>query len=385
MRAGVLHYLCSTVRGGIEEHVLSLLAHLPGRGLQPYLAAPPDLLRLMAPDLALAGVRTVAIRRSSPWDFRDAVALFRALSHEPIAIVHSHLFVGSMFASPLARLAGVRGVVETFHLPEVWRMGKRLKRSFWLDRQVARCVDRYVAVSTAAADHLTDRKRIPERKIRTIYNGRDLSRFHPPSAAERRAARVALGLDVEPAVAVIGRLEPQKGHALMLEAAAILSRSFPMLKVFFAGSGSLEGELRASCDTAGLTATVSFLGHRSDSEVLLAAIDVAVMPSLYEGLPLVAIEAMASARPVVATDIDGMREVVVDGQSGFLVGAGDAGALARAIERLVRFPVLARQLGVNGRRRAERHFDLRFQVEETVSLYEELLSSRPRKGNAPGR
>jgi glycosyltransferase involved in cell wall biosynthesis len=102
-------------------------------------------------------------------------------------------------------------------------------------------------------------------------------------------------------------------------------------------------------------------------------------------LPLVAIEAMASARPVVATDIDGMREVVVDGQSGFLVGAGDAGALARAIERMVRFPVLARQLGVNGRQRAERHFDLRFQVEETVSLYEELLSSRPRRANAPDR
>jgi glycosyltransferase involved in cell wall biosynthesis len=341
---------------------------------------------MMAPELALANVRTVAIRRSSFWDFRDAVVLMNALSHESIAIVHSHLFVGSMFASPLARLAGVRGVVETFHLPEVWRMGKRLKRSFWLDRQVARCVDRYVAVSAAAANHLTDRKRIPERKIRTIYNGRDLSRFHPSSAAERRAARVAFGLDVEPAVAVIGRLEPQKGHALMLEeAAAILSRSFPMLKVFFAGSGSLERELRARCDTAGLTSTVNFLGHRSDPEVLLAAADVVVMPSLYEGLPLAAIEAMASARPVVATDIDGMREVVVDGQSGFLVGAGDAGALARAIERMVRFPVLARQLGVNGRQRAERHFDLRFQVEETVSLYEELLSSRPRRANAPDR
>jgi glycosyltransferase involved in cell wall biosynthesis len=372
------------VRGGIEEHVLSLLAHLPGRGFQPYLAAPPDLLRLMAPELALAGVRTVAIRRSSPSDFRDAVVLLKALRQEPIAIVHSHLFVGSMFASPLARLARVRAVVETFHLPEVWRTGKRLKRSFWLDRQVARCVDRYVAVSAAAAGHLTDRKRIPKRKVRTIYNGRDLSRFHPPSAAEHRAARVAFGLVGEPAVVVIGRLEPQKGHALMLEAAAILTRSLPTLKVFFAGSGSLERELRARCNTAGLTETVSFLGHRSDLEVLLAAADVAVMPSLYEGLPLTAIEAMAMARPVVATDIEGMREVVVDGLSGFLVGVGDAGALAQAIERLVRFPVLARQLGVNGRRRVERHFDLRFQVEGTVSLYEELLSSRPRKRNAPG-
>src|SRR6202171_2363431 len=152
---------------------------------------------------------------------------------DPIPIVHPHLFVGSMFASPLARLARVRAVVETFHLPEVWRTGKRLKRSFWLDRQVARCVDRYVAVSAAAAGHLTDRKRIPKRKVRTIYNGRDLSRFHPPSVAEHRAARVAFGLVGEPAVGVIGRLEPQKGHALMLEAAAILTPPRSAPKVLF--------------------------------------------------------------------------------------------------------------------------------------------------------
>ncbi len=354
--------------------MLSLLAHLPGRGFEPYLAAPPDLLRLMGQELATAGVRTVAIRRSSPWDFRDAAVLLRTLRHEPIAIVHSHLFVGSMFASPLARLAGVRAVVETFHLPEVWRMGKRLKRSFWIDRQMARFVDRYVAVSDSAARHLTSRKRIPAGKIQTIFNGRDLARFHPPSAAERREARAALGLGAEPAAVVLGRLEPQKGHALMIEAAAVLARSLPALKILFAGSGGLERELRARCAAAGLTAMVGFLGYRSDPEVLFAAADIAVLPSLYEGLPLAAIEAMAAARPVVATDIDGVREVVADGGSGLLVRAGDAHALAQAIERLARFPILARQLGMNGRRRAERHFDLRLQVEGTVSLYEELLT-----------
>ncbi len=382
--AGVLHYLCATARGGIEEHVLSLLAHLPARGFRPYLAAPPDLLRQMAPELTAAGVRTLSVRRSSPWDFRDAAVLVGTLRRERIAIVHSHLFVGSMFAAPLARLARVRAVVETFHLPEAWRMGKRLKRSFWLDRQVARSVDLFVAVSAAAARHLTDTKRIPAHKIRTIFNGRDLSRFHPATAAERGAARAALGLGSEPAALVLGRLEPQKNHALMLEAAAVLARALPTLKILFAGTGSLERELRAHCDAAGLTGTVSFLGYRPDPEVLLAAADVVVLPSLYEGLPLAAIEAMAAARPVVATDIDGVREVVADGLSGLLVRPGDAHGLARAIERVVRSPVMARQLAMNGRRRAERHFDVCLQVEETVSLYRELLSHRRPPGDAPG-
>ncbi|HVB80571.1 MAG TPA: glycosyltransferase [Candidatus Binataceae bacterium] len=384
-RARVLHYLCTTARGGIEEHVLSLLAHLPARGFRPYLAAPPDLLRQMGPELTAIGARTIAVRRSSPWDFRDAAVLAATLSRERIAIVHSHLFVGSMFASPLARLAGVRAVVETFHLPEVWRMGKRLKRSFWLDRRMSRWVDRYVAVSAAAARHLTDAKGIPAHKVRTIFNGRDLSRFHPAAAAERRQARAALGLGLEPAVLLIGRLEPQKGHALMLEAAVVLKPMLPTVRILFAGTGSLERELRARSDAAGLTGTVNFLGYRPDPEVLLAAADVVVLPSRYEGLPLAAIEAMAAARPVVATDIDGIREVVIDGSSGLLVRPGDVHGLARAVERLVRFPMAARQFAINGRRRAERHFDVRRQVEETISLYQELLSPRRRVGDTTGR
>lgn len=374
-KARVLHYLCSEVRGGIEEHALSLLARLPARGFRPYLAAPPGLLSMMGAELEAAGVHTLALRRSSVWDFRDAAAFVAVLRLERIAVVHSHLFVGSMFASPLARLAGVPAVVETFHLPEVWRLDKPLKRSFWLDRQVARCVDRYIAVSAAAARHLAAHKRIPAHKVRTIRNGRDLARFRPPSAAETAAARARLGVGGAPVVVVVGRLEPQKGHALMIRAAQILVRSLPSLRVIFVGGGSLEGELKARCESAGLARAISFAGYRPDPEAVLAAADVAVLPSRYEGLPLAAIEALAMARPLVATDVEGTREVVVDGHSGLLVPPGDAAALARAVERLLRLPLAAQQLAARGRRRAERQFDLRRQVDQTVSLYCDVLAA----------
>jgi glycosyltransferase involved in cell wall biosynthesis len=376
----VLHYLCSDVRGGIEEHVISLLTRIRRYGFRPYLAAPRRLLDLMDTELAAAGIVTFAVRRSSLWDFRDARGFVQFLRGERIALVNSHLFAGSIFASPLARMSGVPAVIETFHLPEVWRASRRLRRSFWIDRQVARCVDHYIAVSEAATRHLTERKRIPRGKVRTILNGRDLARFHPRSAAERRAIRGQLGIGGWPVVVVTGRLEAQKGLATMLEAAAILARSFPSLRLLFAGSGSLKKELAARCAELELGSTVSFLGYRSDPEALLAAADVAALPSLYEGLPLAAIEALAAGCPLVATNIEGTREVVEDQRSGVLVEPGNGHALARGIERVARSPILARRLAMRGRRRAEERFDLRDQIESTVALYRDILAAGRARG-----
>ena len=302
---------------------------------------------------------TVAIRRASPWDFRDAAVLVRALRRERVSLVHSHLFVGSLFASPLARLARVRAVVETLHLPEVWRMSKRLKRSFWLDRQVSRSVDRFVAVSAAAARHLIDNKGIPAHKVRTIFNGRDLARFHPASTAERREARAALGLGLAPAALLLGRLEPQKGHALMLEAAARPGSIGARIENFFRrkrkpGASTASAVQQRRSRRHG---DFSWLSRRSGSSPCGGGYR-GRCPSLYEGLPwLAAIEAMAAARPVVVTDIEGIREVVIDGSSGLLVRPW-----RRARSRpwrssgLVRFPKVAQQLAANGRRRGRAPF-----------------------------
>ena len=132
-------------------------------------------------------------------------------------------------------------------------------------------------------------------------------------------------------------------------------------------------ELNARCQALGLAEHVRFLGQRSDPERLLAAADIVVLPSLYEGLPLVAIEALATGRPMVATDIDGTREIVIQSDTGLLVPPADSVALARAIERLLGFPELGAELGARGRNLVERTFDVRRQVEQTVRVYDELL------------
>jgi len=361
--------------GGAEEYTLSLLAAMPEHGFVPYLAAPIRLLEAVEHRLSALNLRHIVIEQTSPLDWRPAKRFFNFLSTEQIDLVHSHLFVASLFASPLAQLAGA-STVETFHLREVWRKGKWLKGSFWLDRQVGRFVDRYIAVSNATERHLLEGKRITKSKVITIYNGRDLTRFHPSTPAETMRARAELGLSDKQVVIVLGRLEPQKGHVFFIEAFRKLAPRWPKLIALFAGSGALESELKACCEAAHLTDRITFLGHRNDTERLLAAADLVVLPSLFEGLPLVAIETLAMARPIVATDVEGTREIVADGDTGLLVKASDSAALADGIERILSYPTLGAHLGQRGRASVEQNFDIRQQIARTVDVYRELLTQK---------
>jgi glycosyltransferase involved in cell wall biosynthesis len=375
----ILHYLSSTVRAGAEEHALSLVTRLGEYGFTPYLAAPTPLLETMAAELARAGVRRLAIEAVSPFDLREAARLRSALIRERIDIVHSHMFHASCFASPVARSAGVPCVVETCHGREAWRQGKRLKGHFWFDRQIGRLVDRYIAVSHASARHLQESKRILARKITVIHNGRDLVNFRPPTPRDTAVARAQLGLCAGPVILTVARLDEQKGHRFLIDALGPLVRFQPHLVALFVGDGPLERELKAQSDAAGLTDHIRFLGYRADVARCLAAADVVALPSLYEGLPLAAIEALGAARPVVATEVDGTPEVVVDGDSGLLVPPADPVATAMAIKRLLDDPQLAARLAANGRAFAERHFDIRIQVARTVAVYDELTGGATRR------
>jgi len=372
----VLHVLTEEVRGGIEEHVLSILVSLGRYGFQPHLAAPGALLDQMSTELGSAGIQTVALENPGFLN-RTSASIFRTyLTTRRIAIVHSHTFLASMFASPLARMAGIAATVETFHLPEIWREGKWLKGSFWIDRQIGRFVDQYLAVSRVAENHLIERKRIAAHRIRMIYNGRDLGRFRPWSERERAQARSALGLSDQLVVVTIGRLEPQKGHVFLIDAIARLAPRWPSLVALFAGSGELEADLMFQRDRAGLGERIKFLGMVNEPERLLAVADVVALPSLFEGLPLSAVEALACARPMIATDIGGTREVVIHESTGLLVPPRDPLALANAIDRVLSDHALGAQLGKRGRAFVERRFDVRVQIERTVRVYRELLLRR---------
>ena len=304
-------------------------------GFEPCLAAPSALIEAMEPSLSAAGVKCLPLEFSSRLDVLTSARLLRFIRRENIAILHCHLFTASLSGAGVARMAGVGAVLGTCHGPEVWRMGKGLRASFWVDRQVGRLVDKYIAVSHAAARHLIETKRVPKDKIRVIHNGRDLDRFNPTNTQRRAATRNSLGLRDEPTIMTLARLDEQKGHRHLIDALAKVAAHRRDVVTILVGEGPLENPLRAQCAALGLTDRIRFLGYRRDVPELFEAADMVVLPSLYEGLPLVAIEALAAGRPMVATEVDGTPEVVIHEKTGLLVPPANPTALAAAIERLL--------------------------------------------------
>ena len=271
-------------------------------------------------------------------------------------------------------------IVETPHVREHWRQG--LKSRFVVDRFAGRFVDRYIAVSEANRRYLIEEKGLPVQKIVVIHNGCDLGRFDPSHPAPL-GLRESLGFDpADPVLLVIGRLEPQKGHRVLLEALPVIRREFPAVRLVCVGEGALRAELERQAAEAGLAGSVRFVGQQPNVPDWLALADVPVLPSFYEGLPLAAIESLAAGKPMVATVVDGTPEVVVDGATGLTVPPGEPVLLARAICRLLGDPLLREKLGRAGREWVVERFSQERQVARTETLYE-LALGRPGRFTPP--
>jgi len=363
----ILFVLTSPVRGGVEEVVLSLLSRLDRAEFAPGLAAPPALLEALSKELETYAVPTFPAAASSWLDWRQVRALTRAIRTFRPDIVNPHLFRSTLVAAPLAKWLGVRCVVETYHGREAWRRGP-IRGSFFIDRLVSRYVDRVIAVSQAAKDFLVQRKGIPAEKIVVVPNGRDLSAFQPGCGGSEVRRELGLAPDA-PVLGIVGRLEEQKGHRYGLEAFAQVVREFPAARLLIVGDGSLRGALEQQARHLGIDQSVTFTGFRTDVPRLLDAMDIVVLPSLYEGMPLTAIEAGAMGKPIVATAVDGTTEIVLDHETGLLVPPAEPGMLREYLARLLRNPDLGRRFGHAARNRATFLFDELSVAKATVSEY----------------
>lgn len=377
-RLSLVYFTNALARGGAEEHILTLLRGLSRRSFQLHLVCPPVLADMLRPDVP-DDVEIVPLLLRKPTQVGAALRLARVLRDRRVDILHSHLFYSGLFASPVGRLCRVPLIVETPHLRELWRTSG-LKSFFVVDRMVGRCTDHYIAVSEANARYLIAEKRLPSRKVVVIHNGCDVERFDPARAAPPRL-KAELGFEADdPVVLVLGRLEPQKGHSVLLDALPLILREFPRTRLVCAGDGALRRDLEDKMRELGLADAVRFVGFQADVMPWLALADITVLPSLYEGLPLVAIESLAAGRAMVATAVDGTPEVVVDGKTGLLVPAGEPKPLAEAICRLLGAPDERRRLGLAGRQWVIERFDRRLQVSRTEELY---LGALARRGRAP--
>ncbi len=370
----VAYFSNARSRGGAEEHILTLLRLLDRRLFRFHLICSPDLARVLAPDLP-EDVDLVPLRYCRPRDALAALRLARILRRRSVGILHSHLFYSSLFASPVGWLCRLPVIIETPHLREEWRKGF-IKSRFFVDRMVGRLVDHYIAVSEANARYLIQEKGIPAGKVTVIQNGTNLDRFQP-SHPVPNGLRESLGFGAgDPILLVAARLELQKGHSVLLQALPAIRSRFPAVRLVCIGAGALRARLEDQARSLGLQDAVRFLGYQGRIEDWFALADLSVLPSYFEGLPLVAVESLAAGCPVVATAVDGTPEVVVDGKTGLTVPPGDPPRLAEAVCRMLADLPLRRRLAGEGRQWALDRFSEQRQVEQTRQLYLRLWEQR---------
>lgn len=371
-RARVMLVVETLGMGGMEQVVVTLARALDRERFEPEILclkeAGPLAEVARDHDIPVHGIGYVAGRP----DYLAFTKVARVLRERRVSVVHSHNTCAFIFGTLGARLAGVRTIVHTDHARAFPDRFRYMAAEYLLSHLVYRVV----GVSAPTSEALHRHERIPRRKLVTIPNGIDRSRY--AVALDRAQARRALGIAAEaPVIALAARLTEQKGLAYLLRALPAVIARHPDVVLLVAGDGPLRPALEAQAAELGVAPHVRFLGMRDDIAALLRACDVYALPSVWEGLPMAILEAMAAGLPVVGSDVGGVSTAVEHGVTGLLVPERDPARLAEALLAVLGDRVLRRRLGDEARRVFER----RFTAEAMARAYEALYLRAPAGGS----
>jgi glycosyltransferase involved in cell wall biosynthesis len=291
------------------------------------------------------------------------IRLTRALRRFRPAILQTFLFHANFLGRLAGRMARVPRIVSGIRVAE-----RRCRWHVSLDYWTNWLVDHNVCVSQGVADFASNVMRLRRDKLSVIPNGVDYQRFATASSADLRSLGIPDGSRV---IISVARLDEQKGIAFLLEAAETVCQDDPNAHFLIAGDGPDRARLTAIAEQRGVTNNVHFVGNRDDVSNMLAASDLFVLPSLWEGMPNALLEAMAAGLPVIATDVEGSRELIESGVNGLLVPAASPVPLAAAIRSILGNV----QFGATLARASQNTIEKRFTEESVVSAYDELYRS----------
>ncbi len=374
----VLHVITRFIAGSGGNTLLSASGMDPDK-YETWVAAMPGgpLWELAERD----GVRTVHVQhmreRISPiQDLLACVELVRLMRREKFSVVHTHCSKAGLIGRVAAKIARVPVVVHTFHLFAAHDGLSRRRRFAYLmlDRSVRSFAHRYLAVAPRVAWEAVEQRLAPAGSAQVVPSAVDLANV---PVEPDPAVRVELGIpDHAPIVGTVGRIVPQKAPLDFVRMAAQVRATRPDAEFIMIGdttleSASLEEETRREAERLGVP--IRFTGFRPDAPRVAASFDVYVVPSRYEGLGRAVTEAMASGRPVVATAVNGVPDLVESGSTGLLATPGDPTSLASSVLWLLDHPEEARQMGKQGRERVRQHFGQSVMCGELDRTYRELL------------
>jgi glycosyltransferase involved in cell wall biosynthesis len=354
--------------GGAEEMVLNLVRRLPRDRFEPHVcciheAGPigEEIQRTGTPVTVLG--LTPGMRQPAAVD-----GIRRYLRRTKPDLVHTFLLTASLYGRLAAILARVPVIIGS----EVNVYARKRRRHIWLERALMSYTDCVVVSAESVREFYIRQIHADPAKVAVIYNAVDWDQIQ--TTKDRDAIRSALGLGAADfVVGIIARLTEQKGHRYLFDAVS-QTDALRHVHLLVVGGGELERELKCRAETLGMSSRVHFVGARRDLGDLLSAMDLFVLPSLWEGLPLSLVLAMGAGVPVVSTAVAGVPEVVEDGRTGLLVPPGDAAALADAMVTLVRRAELRDRLAYQARASVLPRFGVDAYVSAMSRLYERLLA-----------
>lgn len=369
--------------GGTEVQTLSVVRILVGAGYHVTVCCYYEFDSQVAKRFEEAGAEVLLLkldRADGRFGFsgiRELVGKLKALFLERRPdIVHVQYLAPGLLPIVAARLAGVPRIISTIHIAGQYVYGWKAKlllrfASIFCDAFI--CVSRGVERFWFGSTELFDPQTCNGRLHFTVYNAVDVGRVeYAVSGGQREKLKARLGLPDGSAIGIVGRLACQKGHVHLLEAFAAIAGRVPEASLLVVGDGPDRDSLEAKAAELGVGERVRWLGALPHEEVLplYAIMDVFAMPSLYEGFGLTAVEAMAAGLPVVASDVEGLNEVVESGVTGYLCPAGDISRLSERLLELLTNSDRAKEMGDQGRKRAMEHFSQERFQKSMLAVYD---------------
>ncbi len=351
--------------GGAERFATGLAVHMPRDRVAPWVCSTRSGRAAGISWLAEHDVPHVSLGRGSKWQVHRLAGLVTLLRRERFDVIHAHKFGSNLWGTLTGRACRVPVVIAHEHN---WSYSGDPVRVFLDGRVIGRLATRFVTVSRASAERMVTLERIPAEKVSVMPTA-----YIPHTAQGGTSLRAELGIGPDaPVIGVVAVLRPEKALDVLLDAHALLLTRLPDAKLVIVGDGSTRTALEDQIQRLGIDRAVHLLGVRRDVDAILRQVDVAAMSSDWEGMPLFVFECMAAEKPLVATDVGGLPEIIEEGKTGILVPPQDPAALAQALERLLTKPELGRALATAAASRLH-EYSIEVVANRFVDLYEQLV------------
>lgn len=373
-KINILHIYQNSKIGGIQQQILSIVRGYDREKFNPAFCCFGPRMEL-GREIEKAGIDFVALNRQryNKFSVGILVDLYRLMKERNIHVLRTHKYRANLYGRIAGKLAGVPVIIASEH--NIYRDEKEKRFIRRINNKILSMVtDKMVTVSDAIKKDILRYDRVSPSKIMVLYNGVDTERFKPRVSFGDIRKQFLMSKD-DVVIGFVGRLVPSKGLNYLIEAVALLNNS-SKVKLLIVGDGSLMEELKKMAKDKGLEESVIFTGLRRDITDILSCIDIFVLSSVKEGFPNSLLEAMAMGKPVVATAVGGIPEIIEHRTNGFLVPPADIEGLAAAIKTVIDNPPMAINMGIAAREFIENNYSITATVGKWEALYKSLLEEK---------